>query len=73
MLNVGVNVVGPERGGADDEDADEDEEDDDTDARAVGSDTVPLANPLLLNNMSRISDSIGVLPTRRAKNISLIT
>ena len=35
--------------------------------------TVPLGNELLVRSMSRMSDSIGVLPTRRTKKISLMT
>lgn len=36
-------------------------------------DTVPFGKVLLVKSISRISDSIGVLPTKRAKKISLMT
>lgn len=45
----------------------------DDDEDVAVDETVPLGNVLFVSNISRISDSIGVLPTRRAKKISLIT
>ena len=45
-----------------------DDEDDDED---VG--TVPLGKVLLVKSISRMRDSMGVLPTNRTKKISLMT
>jgi hypothetical protein len=43
------------------------------DVGILAFETVPLGIVLLVNNISRIRDSIGVLPTKRTKKISLIT